>query len=214
MTAPDDHDPMLTRALGIWAEAAVPSLPDDFTAGIMAEAMSQQAATAWAETAVPSLPDDFTASVMAGVATQRAAAVWAETAVPELPDDFAAQEVDGEVVDDAVEPGAEARSALEILEVAVHPEEGVLGDLPGVFGAADDAVGHRVGTALMAQHELLEGADVALRRAGDEVTVVLLGAGGILGLRRGIRVRIQPALAARTHRSRSFRSWSGAHVGP
>ena len=91
MTAPDDHDPMLTRALGIWAEAAVPSLPDDFTASVMAEAMSQQAATAWAETAVPSLPDDFTASVMAGVATQRAAAVWAETAVPELPDDFAAK---------------------------------------------------------------------------------------------------------------------------
>jgi len=82
---------MLTRALGIWAEAAVPSLPDDFTARVMAGAATQRVATAWAEAAVPELPGDFTASVMAGVATQRAATAWAEAAVPALPDDFAAR---------------------------------------------------------------------------------------------------------------------------
>ena len=126
----------------------------------------------------------------------------------------AADEVDGEVVDDAVEPGAEARAALEILEVPVHPEEGVLGDLPRVFGVAHDAVGDRVGPPLVAPDELLERAHVPLRRAGDEVTVMLsgVGAGCILGLRRAIRPWIQNALASGAHQSRSFRCRSGAHV--
>ncbi len=81
---------MLTRALGLWAEAAVPALPDDFTAAVMADVAAQRVGAAWAEAAVPALPDDFTAAVMADVAAQRAGAAWAEAAVPALPDDFAA----------------------------------------------------------------------------------------------------------------------------
>lgn len=90
MTAPDDRDPLLTRALGIWAESAVPALPDDFTATVMADVAAQRALGIWAEAAVPPLPDDFTAMLMADVTAQRAAAVWADGAVPALPADFAA----------------------------------------------------------------------------------------------------------------------------
>jgi hypothetical protein len=105
VTAPDDHDPLLTRAMGIWAEA-VPSLPDDFTARVMADAAAQRAGAAWADEAVPALPDDFTARVMAGVAAQRAGAAWADEAVPELPEGFAA----------AVAARAAARPKLQVLD--------------------------------------------------------------------------------------------------
>jgi hypothetical protein len=87
--APDDRDPALTRAFGVWADAAVPALPDDFTARVVAEAAVQRAGAAWAEAAVPALPDDFTARLMADVAAQQRGAAWAD-AVPTLPEGFAA----------------------------------------------------------------------------------------------------------------------------
>ena len=111
MSAPDDHDPLLTRALGVWAEAAVPPLPDDFTARVVAEAALQRSATAWAESAVPPLPDDFTARVMADAMAQRSATAWAETAVPSLPDDFAA----------TVAAKADARPKLKALDGGGSP---------------------------------------------------------------------------------------------
>ncbi len=89
MTARDDHDPRLTEAMALWAETAVPALPDDFTARVMADVAAAQAVTAWADEAVPELSDDFTARVMADVAVGRAVGAWEES-VPELPDDFAA----------------------------------------------------------------------------------------------------------------------------
>ena len=89
MTARDDDDPRLTQALALWAEAAVPVLPDDFTARVMADVVAAQAMTAWADEAVPELADDFTARVMADAAVGRAVSAWEES-VPALPDDFAA----------------------------------------------------------------------------------------------------------------------------
>ncbi len=89
MTARDEDDPRLTQAMALWAETAVPALPDDFTARVMADVAAAQAVTAWADEAVPALPDDFTARVMADVAVGRAVSAWEES-VPELPADFAA----------------------------------------------------------------------------------------------------------------------------
>lgn len=104
MTSRDESDPRLTGALLLWAEAAVPALPDDFTAKVMADVAMARAAGAWTE-GVPELPDDFTARVMADVAAARAATEWA-AAVPELPDDFAA----------TVAAKAGARPKLQVIE--------------------------------------------------------------------------------------------------
>ncbi|MDO9018026.1 MAG: hypothetical protein Q7V43_14015 [Myxococcales bacterium] len=70
MTTPDDHDPQLTRAMGIWAESAVPALPDDFTARVMADVAAQRAGAAWADAAVPELPEGFAAAVAAKAAAR------------------------------------------------------------------------------------------------------------------------------------------------
>jgi hypothetical protein len=102
-----------------------------------------------------------------------------------------AQGVDGEVDHDAVEPGAEAGLTLEGVEVAVDAHEGVLGDLLGVFGVAHDAVGHGVGAALVARHELAKRAGVTLRGAFNELTVVGAVIGGhsrLLGRSRTVGI--------------------------
>lgn len=104
MTSRDESDPRLTGALRLWAEAAVPALPDDFTARVMADVAAASAAGAWAE-GVPELPDDFTARVMADVAAARAVTAW-EASVPGLPDDFAA----------SVAAKAAARPKLQVIE--------------------------------------------------------------------------------------------------
>jgi hypothetical protein len=75
MTAPDDRDPSLTRAFGLWAETAVPALPADFTAQVMADVARQRVGEAWAETAVPALPADFAATVAAKAAARPKLAV-------------------------------------------------------------------------------------------------------------------------------------------
>lgn len=49
MTSRDESDPRLTGALLLWAEAAVPALPDDFTAKVMADVAMARAAGAWTE---------------------------------------------------------------------------------------------------------------------------------------------------------------------
>jgi hypothetical protein len=105
VTARDEDDPRLTQAMGLWAETAVPALPDDFAARVMADVVAARAVTAWADEGVPELPDDFTARVMADVAVGRAVSAW-EASVPALPADFAA----------TVAAKAAARPRLQVVE--------------------------------------------------------------------------------------------------
>src|SRR5688572_17069551 len=82
-----------------------------------------------------------------------------------------AHEIDGEVRDDSVEPGEEARGPLEGLEAAVDAKEGFLDDLARVVFVPDEPHGDREGTALMPLDETAEGVGTTCAGLGDEDTI-------------------------------------------
>ena len=78
-------------------------------------------------------------------------------------------EVEGAVHGDAVDPGAEGGVLAEAGEFFVGEEEGFLGCLLGVDGAAGDAVGHAKNGGEMTVHEHAKGVSIAGEDAPDRV---------------------------------------------
>src|SRR6185503_3170147 len=82
-----------------------------------------------------------------------------------------AEVVDGEVGDDAVDPGVGAPAGVEAGAVVPHAEEGDLDDVAGFFEVAEDAVGDLEEGGGLALDELVEGALVAPAQAFEDFEV-------------------------------------------
>ena len=95
------------------------------------------------------------------------AALWCWPGAPAV-----AQPHERIVGGDAVDPGAERRLPAEVLEVLVGGEEGVLGDLRRVRLGPGHPEGEAVDLVLLALHQGLEGGDVALLGALEQLVRV------------------------------------------
>lgn len=125
----------------------------------------------------------------------------------------AADMVDGEVHHDAVEPGVEARSPLEILDVPMNLDEGFLDDVPGILFVLHDPKRHRKSPPVVPVVEFPERCPVALLGTPDELSVSFAVRSGFClvvrsrGLRRPPRRFIHRFLrrsALGTHRGEGF----------
>jgi hypothetical protein len=81
-------------------------------------------------------------------------------------------EVDGEVVDNSIEPSEKRRTTLERSKPSVNPKESVLYELAGVIFVADETESDRERSALMPLDELAERGLVAFLRQNDKLTVL------------------------------------------
>jgi hypothetical protein len=100
-----------------------------------------------------------------------------------LPGARRAHVVDGEVRGDPADPGPERPGEVEAVEGPPGPHERLLGHVVRHVVGAHDPEGHPVHAALVAPHDLLEGRDIPLPRAGEEEQLVRPCA-GLRGMRR------------------------------
>ena len=104
-----------------------------------------------------------------------------------------AQMVDAEVRHDSIQPGVEARVALELADVSMDLDEALLHDVERVLLIAEESESDRVDFALIALHQDFEGPFVTALYGGDEGEV--LGVWGdhvfVAALRRLLGTAIQ-----------------------
>jgi hypothetical protein len=112
-----------------WERSLVPSLPSDFTDGVMLELAARERAAEWERSFVPALPEGFastvTSAAMAAEHNRSLMSAWAE-GVPALPEDFAQSVTDAALADEAA---CEQRARVAMREWA----EAKVPELPADF---------------------------------------------------------------------------------
>jgi hypothetical protein len=83
-----------------------------------------------------------------------------------------AKMIDAEVGHDPIQPGVEARVALELPDVSVDLDETLLHHVEGVLLVAEESIGDRIDFALIALHQDFEGPFVAGLGGRDEGEVL------------------------------------------
>ncbi len=112
--------------------------------------------------------------------------------------------IDAEVDGDAVEPGRKGRVALEVDELAVGLDEGVLYDVHGFVAVAQHAEGDGEEAPLVRDHELLKSVGVAGLGLVDEILVAgpIAGAALVVGGSDGLGFVDQRSSSGRAFRCR------------
>jgi hypothetical protein len=120
--------------------------------------------------------------------------------------------VDAEVHHDPVQPGVEARGALEGADVLVHLDEGFLDDVERVGLVLDDAEGHREGTPVVAFIELAKGGLIPGLQPLDELHIDMTPVHLRLGDRRLDRPLIQRGGGGMRRLGLGLRRLHGRHL--
>ena len=86
--------------------------------------------------------------------------------------------VDGNVHDDAIQPGVKAGAALELVDVLMHLDEGFLNGVESVVFVLEDAHGHRKGSTMIFVEERSKSGRISSLYALYQI-IVTLGGGAV-----------------------------------